>query len=51
MLMVVVVAVPPSIEREVIVDAENLAKDGVHFHGFEEGEVSHIVELKEVPHV
>ena len=51
MHMVVIVAVSPGVEWEVMVNAEDLAKEGVQLHGLEEGEVGHVVELEEVPHV
>lgn len=50
MFVVVIMSVSPGVEGEVLVDAENFPDDGVHLHGLEEGEVSHIMELDEEPY-
>lgn len=47
MFVVVIMAVSPGVEGEVLVDAEDFTDDGVHSHGLEEGEMSHVMELDE----
>lgn len=49
MFVVMIMSVSPGVEGEVLVDAENFPDDGVHFHGLEEGEMGHVVELDEEP--
>ena len=45
--MVVIVAVPPSIEREMGIDSNNLPNDYIRFHWREEREMGHIMKLYE----
>lgn len=50
MFVVVVVAVPPCIEGEVLVDSDYFADDGVGLHRAEEGEMSHVMKLDKDPY-